>query len=430
MRCTCLLLFAATSTTALQQPWPLWRALTPRLPGGRIDECLKNAAAVQVPSAAATGTAIKSLCFDTDAGGHVVAVVRATDGVDAARLASAIGAQTAKLSRPDAVEAATGFGVGCVPPVGVATPSSSTRPSRPCAAASSAVLATRRGSSSSATARSCCASRPESGRTSGARGAQTGPDVQSAGVRCHRQERDDRGPHRVQTPDGEEALLRDAVSDSGRPLAAARALASVPGRRPPGHLRRDAGPVPWRRRCGERDPAAPRRAGRRVRLRADVARPADGRRSIRRAVAPGPSAAPDRPPVCGRWDGPWLRRRRRPARGVQAVEASTDVPRDSARGQAPLRYGADRGAGRRYGSSPARPSSASMRSGSRTRRAIRRRRRCSSPRPRRASSSTSSRSLRTKEASRPPTRSSPRRWRTRCSSDSVWRPTSRGVDPC
>ena len=117
-----LLLFAATSTTALQQPWPLWRALTPRLPGGRIDECLKNAAAVQVPSAAATGTAIKSLCFDTDAGGHVVAVVRATDGVDAARLASAIGAQTAKLSRPDAVEAATGFGVGCVPPVGVATP--------------------------------------------------------------------------------------------------------------------------------------------------------------------------------------------------------------------------------------------------------------------------------------------------------------------
>ena len=46
------------------------------------------------------------------------------------------------------------------------------------------------------------------------------------------------------------------------------------------------------------------------------------------------------------------------------------------------------------------------------------------------SSSTSSRSLRTKEASRPPTRSSPRRWRTRCSSDSVFRPTSRGVDPC
>ena len=118
--CAAVLLLASTS--GLQQPWPLWRALTPRLPGGRIDECLKNAAAVQVPSAAATGTAIKSLCFDTDAGGHVVAVVRATDGVDAARLASAIGAQTAKLSRPDAVEAATGFGVGCVPPVGVATP--------------------------------------------------------------------------------------------------------------------------------------------------------------------------------------------------------------------------------------------------------------------------------------------------------------------
>ena len=119
--CAAVLLLAS-STSGLQQPWPLWRALTPRLPGGRIDECLKNAAAVQVPSAAATGTAIKSLCFDTDAGGHVVAVVRATDGVDAARLASAIGAQTAKLSRPDAVEAATGFGVGCVPPVGVATP--------------------------------------------------------------------------------------------------------------------------------------------------------------------------------------------------------------------------------------------------------------------------------------------------------------------
>jgi prolyl-tRNA editing enzyme YbaK/EbsC (Cys-tRNA(Pro) deacylase) len=119
-----LLLFAASTTTALQQPWPLWRALTPRLPGGRLDDYLSDAraAAVQVPSAAASGTAIKSLCFDTDAGGHVVAVVRATDGVDTARLASAIGAQTAKLSRPDAVEAATGFGVGCVPPVGVATP--------------------------------------------------------------------------------------------------------------------------------------------------------------------------------------------------------------------------------------------------------------------------------------------------------------------
>ena len=119
-----LLLFAASTTTALQQPWPLWRAIAPRLPGGRLDDYLSDAraAAVQVPSAAASGTAIKSLCFDTDAGGHVVAVVRATDGVDAARLASAIGAQTAKLSRPDAVEAATGFGVGCVPPVGVATP--------------------------------------------------------------------------------------------------------------------------------------------------------------------------------------------------------------------------------------------------------------------------------------------------------------------
>ena len=116
------LLLLVLDATALQLPWLAWRALTPRLPGGRIDECLSNAAAVQVPSAAATGTAIKSLCFDTDAGGHVVAVVRATDGVDAARLASAIGAQTAKLSRPDAVEAATGFGVGCVPPVGVATP--------------------------------------------------------------------------------------------------------------------------------------------------------------------------------------------------------------------------------------------------------------------------------------------------------------------
>ena len=110
------------STSGLQQPWPLWRALTPRLPGGRIDECLKNAAAVQVPSAAATGTAIKSLCFDTDAGGHVVAVVRATDGVDTERLANAAGATSVKLSKPDAVEAATGFGVGCVPPVGVATP--------------------------------------------------------------------------------------------------------------------------------------------------------------------------------------------------------------------------------------------------------------------------------------------------------------------
>ncbi len=117
-----LLLFAATSTTALQQPWPLWRALTPRLPGGRIDECLKNAAAVQVPSAAASGTAIKSLCFDTDAGGHVVAVVKATDGVDTERLAHAAGATSVKLSKPDAVEAATGFDVGCVPPVGVATP--------------------------------------------------------------------------------------------------------------------------------------------------------------------------------------------------------------------------------------------------------------------------------------------------------------------
>ena len=120
--CAAVLLLASTS--GLQQPWPLWRAIAPRLPGGRLNDYLSDAraAAVQVPSAAASGTAIKSLCFDTDAGGHVVAVVRATDGVDAARLASAIGAQTAKLSRPDAVEAATGFGVGCVPPVGVATP--------------------------------------------------------------------------------------------------------------------------------------------------------------------------------------------------------------------------------------------------------------------------------------------------------------------
>ena len=116
------LLLLVLNATALRLPWLAWRVLTPRLPGGRIDECLSNAAAVQVPSAAATGTAIKSLCFDTDAGGHVVAVVKATDGVDTARLASAAGATSVKLSKPDAVEAATGFGVGCVPPVGVATP--------------------------------------------------------------------------------------------------------------------------------------------------------------------------------------------------------------------------------------------------------------------------------------------------------------------
>lgn len=122
LSCTAHILLLTCSSTALQLPWRAWRVFTPRLNGGRLADSLKNAAAVQVPPAAAAGTAIKSLCFDTDVGGHLVAVVKANDGVDTAQLASAVGATSVKLSRPDTVAAATGFGVGCVPPVGVATP--------------------------------------------------------------------------------------------------------------------------------------------------------------------------------------------------------------------------------------------------------------------------------------------------------------------
>lgn len=107
LSCTAHILLLTCSSTALQLPWRAWRVFTPRLNGGRLADSLKNAAAVQVPPAAAAGTAIKSLCFDTDVGGHLVAVVKANDGVDTAQLASAVGATSVKLSRPDTVAAAT-----------------------------------------------------------------------------------------------------------------------------------------------------------------------------------------------------------------------------------------------------------------------------------------------------------------------------------
>ena len=67
------------------------------------------------------GAIVKSLIFTVD-GEVVLALVSGANQLDEARLAAAAGGSTCRRADADDVRAATGFPIGGVPPIGLATP--------------------------------------------------------------------------------------------------------------------------------------------------------------------------------------------------------------------------------------------------------------------------------------------------------------------
>ncbi|MCU0262527.1 MAG: YbaK/EbsC family protein [Candidatus Nanopelagicales bacterium] len=67
------------------------------------------------------GAIVKSLIFTVD-GEVVLALVSGANQLDEARLAAAAGGSTCRRANADDVRAATGFPIGGVPPIGLATP--------------------------------------------------------------------------------------------------------------------------------------------------------------------------------------------------------------------------------------------------------------------------------------------------------------------
>ena len=78
---------------------------------------LDAAAAIGCP----VGAIVKSLIFTVD-GEVVLALVSGANQLDEAKLASAAGGSTCRRASADEVRAATGFPIGGVPPIGLATP--------------------------------------------------------------------------------------------------------------------------------------------------------------------------------------------------------------------------------------------------------------------------------------------------------------------
>ncbi len=75
------------------------------------------AAAIGCP----VGAIVKSLIFTVD-GEVVLALVSGANQLDEAKLAAAAGGSTCRRASADEVRAATGFPIGGVPPIGLATP--------------------------------------------------------------------------------------------------------------------------------------------------------------------------------------------------------------------------------------------------------------------------------------------------------------------
>ena len=67
------------------------------------------------------GAIVKSLIFTVD-GEVVLALVSGANQLDEAKLAAAAGGSTCRRASADEVRAATGFPIGGVPPIGLATP--------------------------------------------------------------------------------------------------------------------------------------------------------------------------------------------------------------------------------------------------------------------------------------------------------------------
>ena len=67
------------------------------------------------------GAIVKSLIFTVD-GEVVLALVSGANQLDEAKLAAAAGGSTCRRANADEVRAATGFPIGGVPPIGLATP--------------------------------------------------------------------------------------------------------------------------------------------------------------------------------------------------------------------------------------------------------------------------------------------------------------------
>jgi prolyl-tRNA editing enzyme YbaK/EbsC (Cys-tRNA(Pro) deacylase) len=67
------------------------------------------------------GAIVKSLIFTVD-GEVVLALVSGANQLDEAKLAAAAGGSTCRRANADDVRAATGFPIGGVPPIGLATP--------------------------------------------------------------------------------------------------------------------------------------------------------------------------------------------------------------------------------------------------------------------------------------------------------------------
>ena len=78
---------------------------------------LDAAAAIGCP----VGAIVKSLIFTVD-GEVVLALVSGANQLDEAKLASAAGGSTCRRASANEVRAATGFPIGGVPPIGLATP--------------------------------------------------------------------------------------------------------------------------------------------------------------------------------------------------------------------------------------------------------------------------------------------------------------------
>jgi prolyl-tRNA editing enzyme YbaK/EbsC (Cys-tRNA(Pro) deacylase) len=87
----------------------------------RFPEGTRTAADAARAIGCAVGQIVKSLVFVAD-GTPVVALLSGSDRVDVMRLASAIGAGTARRADGEEARAGTGFAIGGIPPLGHAQP--------------------------------------------------------------------------------------------------------------------------------------------------------------------------------------------------------------------------------------------------------------------------------------------------------------------
>jgi prolyl-tRNA editing enzyme YbaK/EbsC (Cys-tRNA(Pro) deacylase) len=83
----------------------------------RFPEGTRTAADAARAVGCAVAQIVKTLVFVVD-GDPVIALLSGVDRLDPARLATALGASTARRADGDEVRAATGFAIGGVPPIG------------------------------------------------------------------------------------------------------------------------------------------------------------------------------------------------------------------------------------------------------------------------------------------------------------------------